>query len=127
MPAPKIFILDDSEQVLELAGHVLMRGGYEVGVAKTVAEMVSRIEGFSPDLLLLDVMMPEMFGYDLVEYVRHGLKLEIPVVLFSSVDERELAGFVLRYGATGYIAKQDIFETLPDAVRGFLPVGVVAP
>jgi CheY-like chemotaxis protein len=121
MPAQRIFIIDDSEHTLEIAAAALRNVGFEVAVATEVADMVARVKTFNPDLLLLDVVMPHGFGYDLIDYVREVLRLECPVVLFSSLSEQTLGQQAGKYKANGYIQKDRDITALPETVRQFLP------
>ncbi|MFZ5468222.1 MAG: response regulator [Myxococcota bacterium] len=117
MGARKVFILDDSEPVLLLSAQVLRQAGYELAVAKDFSEMAAVLGRFRPDVVLLDVMMPEGFGYDLVDYVRHRLGIDAPVLLFSSMDPQLLENYVRQFGADGYITKGEDLSHLALEVQ----------
>lgn len=120
----RILVLDDSPSVLEFARMTLEDGGYEVDTAINVAEMVACLEGHSPDLLLVDVNMPELFGHDLVPYLRDVRGVKAPIALFSTLDEAELAEFAQKSGADGYIHKSpDLVTLLPEVEKIFVRAG----
>jgi DNA-binding response OmpR family regulator len=120
MAAKKIFILDDSEQVLLLSESVLKSAGFEVHTAMNVEAMAKELGSYRPDLLLIDVMMPQGFGFDLVEYLREQLKVPGKIILFSSMEPTELAQHAARSGADGYIHKNERLDLLISEVHRFL-------
>ncbi len=121
MVAQRIFILDDSQNTLDIAAAALRASGFEVAVATEFADMVKRVAAFGPDLFLLDVVMPEGLGYDLIDYVREELKLKCPIVLLSSLSEETLRQKTSKFKANGYIQKDRDITALPQSVQQFLP------
>ena len=87
---PLILIVDDTPRNLQLLGGILSEAGYEISFAQSGASALSILQNISPDLVLLDVMMPEMDGYELCERI---LKVErnraIPVLFLSAKLESE--------------------------------------
>ncbi len=115
-----VLVLDDSASALEFATMALEESGHEVDTAINVAELVGCIDRRKPDLVLVDVMMPELAGYDLVRYLRDVKDVKAPVVLFSSLDDHELAEYARRSGASGFIQKDPEPAALVAAVKKFL-------
>ena len=66
----KILIVDDDIDTLKLVGLILQRQGYEVSVASSGVQALAMMKSETPDLLLLDIMMPEMDGYEVAERMR---------------------------------------------------------
>ena len=88
----KIMLVEDDLPILELMEILLRRLGYEPLLVPDVLEALVRIQKEPPDLLLLDIMMTPMNGWEVLEKVReeYGMK-ELPVLIFSaspSVDEK---------------------------------------
>jgi DNA-binding response OmpR family regulator len=99
-----IVIIDDSQLVLKLTKLALERVGYRVQTLLDPGEF--NPEGAaSPDLLLVDINMPQFYGDDVVSYIKDTWNLHAPILLFSNVSEKELAAAVNRCGADGYISK----------------------
>ena len=91
MPA-HILIVDDNELNLKLASTVLEKEGYQTSTALNGKEALARANKAPPDLAILDVMMPDMDGYELCKRIRETPSLaNIPVIMLtalSSVDDR---------------------------------------
>jgi two-component system OmpR family response regulator len=86
----RIIIMDDSEVVLHAVKAFLLAKGYDVGVAANLTELETAIGQGRPDLFVLDVQMPEMFGDDVAQVLREVRSMEVPVILFSDIDEAML-------------------------------------
>jgi len=104
--AEKILIIDDDIDTLKLVGLMLERQGYEISVASNGTLGLSRASSERPDLILLDVMMPDMDGYEVTRRLRSDSSLaHIPVIMFtakSMVDDK-VAGF--EAGVDDYLTK----------------------
>ena len=102
----KILVVDDSPTVLKIVGVTLERHGHEVLVASNALQALAKLDESAPDLILLDITMPHMDGYQLCRLVRSNPALShIPVVMLSGKD-----GFFDKVrgrlaGATDYITK----------------------
>jgi len=88
----KIMLVEDDQPILELMEIVLTRIGYEPLIVPDVLEALAIVRKDPPDLILLDVMMEPMNGWDFLEKIReeYGMK-DIPVILFTaspSIEER---------------------------------------
>ncbi len=106
MPQPIILIVDDNPENLTVLGE-LLRGSYRVRAATSGARALklARVEP-QPDLMLLDIMMPEMSGYEVLERLRAAPETrDLPVIFTTAMDttEDEQRGLVL--GAVDYISK----------------------
>ncbi len=106
MSPAKIFVVDDDEALLQTLGWILKDKGYEVVSLPNGDDLLERIEVESPDLMLLDIMMPKIDGLQLLE----GLKADdrwtdLPILMLSSMPPEEATVKSLNLGATDYIAK----------------------
>ena len=102
----EILIVDDHAENLRLLSHTLSREGYAVRPAKSGALALAAAAQRPPDLFLLDIMMPEMDGYELCDRLKADETLkEIPVIFLSarSAVEDIVKGF--EFGAVDYVAK----------------------
>ncbi|MBX3155175.1 MAG: response regulator [Deltaproteobacteria bacterium] len=100
-----ILVLDDSPLALAVSRAALEGAGFTVVIAENLATFEAQRLACKPDLILVDVQMPEAFGDDVVATLLGGKGVDVPVVLFSSLDEAELARRTVESRATGYICK----------------------
>ncbi len=113
----KILLLDDSAITLEMERSVLEERGYEVVVAATLLEFQAELERFQPEVILTDLMMPDISGKDIVRVLKQDFHTErIPIILFSSKPDEELAEIAEQAGADGYLSKSRGIEKLGDMV-----------
>jgi len=102
----KILLVDDEEDILEFLSYNLIKDGFEILTANNGAKGLALAKKHKPDLVILDVMMPEMDGVDVCQRIRELTELDETLVLFLSAraeDYSELAGFSA--GADDYITK----------------------
>jgi CheY-like chemotaxis protein len=113
----KILLLDDSAITLEMEQAVLEERGYEVAVASNLIEFQAALENFQPEVILTDLMMPDVSGKDIVRVLKQDFHTErIPIVLFSSKPDEELAEIAEQAGADGYLSKSNGIDRLGDMV-----------
>ena len=119
---PHILIVDDSETDRILAGGLLGREeGLAVSYASSGAEALTKMADETPDLVLTDLVMPDMDGLELVAEVRNRHPL-VPVVLMTGRGNEELAVRALRGGAASYIPKTVLGQELVETLRSVLEV-----
>ena len=102
----KILIVDDDIDTLKLVGLILQRQGFDVRVASSSTQALSMIQSDIPDLLLLDIMMPEIDGYEVARQLRADPRTaEIPIIMFTAKTQLDdkVAGF--EAGADDYLTK----------------------
>ncbi len=117
MAKKKILLLDDSEITLEMERAVLEERGYEVAVAGNLIEFQGLLDSFQPEVILTDLMMPDISGKDIVRVLKQDFHTErIPIVLFSSKPDEELAEIAEQAGADGYLSKSHGIDRLGDMV-----------
>ncbi len=104
--AEKILIVDDDLDTLRLVGLMLQHQGYRIGAASSGIQAISMSQSDKPDLILLDIMMPEMDGYEVARKLRSDPNTSnIPIIMFTAktqVDDK-VAGF--EAGADDYLTK----------------------
>ena len=102
----RILLVDDEEDILEFLSYNLIKEGFKIKTASNGKSALKILEKFNPDLIILDVMMPEMDGIEVCENIRKNEKNDDVLILFltaRSEDYSELAGFSA--GADDYITK----------------------
>lgn len=111
----RILLLDDSAIALEVAQAVLEERGYQVATAQSLLEFQARLEHFQPEIILTDLVMPDVSGKDIVRVLKQDFLTErIPIVLFSSKPDEELRAIAEQTGADGYLSKVHGVERLGD-------------
>jgi two-component system OmpR family response regulator len=112
---PRVLVVDDEPSICHLLRMILESEGYEVVTADSAAAAISALDDFSPDIALLDVMLPDMLGFDLVPILR-ATDGDVPVIF---VTARDLPADRLRGLTIGddYIAKPFSLEELLARVR----------
>lgn len=119
--AEKILIVDDDTDSLKLIGLMLQRSGYEVVAASAGNQALSKAAAEHPDLIILDVMMPDMNGYEVCRRLRANSQTQgIPVIMFTAktlIDDK-VAGF--EAGADDYLTKPTHPAELASRVKAIL-------
>ena len=119
---PLVLIVDDDAGLRSFVRASLELEGYSVKEAGSAEEGLSALDEEPPDLILLDVMMPQVDGWEMLRRVqdRHGVG-SIPVLMFSGkVDERSAAEAASR-GAQGFIGKPFDPQQLIESAKAMLP------
>lgn len=101
-----ILIVDDIEQNIMVLSHILRNAGYNVIAAFSGQNALKLVEKRRPDMILLDIMMPEMNGFDVCKKLKEtpGAS-DIPVIFLSALAENEVKVQGLELGAVDYITK----------------------
>jgi two-component system phosphate regulon response regulator PhoB len=118
---PRILAVDDEPDLLELVRMSLGAAGYDVETAATGSAALERLRTAPPDLLLLDLMLPDLSGTDLCRRVRGDARLsELPVIMLTAKGEEvdRVVGFEL--GADDYVTKPFSPRELALRVRAVL-------
>jgi two-component system alkaline phosphatase synthesis response regulator PhoP len=116
-----ILLVDDEPDILEIISYNLKAEGYKVKTASSGREGVEKAKKVRPDLILLDVMMPEMDGIEACEQIRKTPGLEHTIIAFLTArgeDYSQVAGFEV--GADDYIAKPVKPKVLTSRLKALL-------
>ena len=117
----KILLVDDEPDILEIVGFHLQKEGYNIFKAKDGLEAVEKAKDVAPDLILLDIMMPNMDGIEACEKIRAIKGLENTIITFFTArgeDYSQVAGFDA--GADDYITKPVKPKVLISKVKALL-------
>jgi two-component system response regulator VicR len=116
----KILVVDDEPDILELIKDIL-KSKYEVYTAKNVKEAVSTLEKIKIDLIILDIMMPQIDGWDFLWMIRGSEKYrEIPVIIVTARADAEDKLIGLKEGVKDYIVKPFLPNELINRVEEVL-------
>ena len=118
-PEARLLVVDDEPNIVELLSASLRYAGFEVAAAKSGTEALRLARAFRPDLLVLDVMMPGMDGFDVVRRLR-GDGLRIPVLFLTARDSTEDKISGLTLGGDDYVTKPFSLEEVIARIRAIL-------
>jgi DNA-binding response OmpR family regulator len=117
----KILIAEDERDIRDLITFTLQYAGYEVTATSNGEEAYAKAKEILPDLILLDVRMPRMTGYEACEKIKADpLTEHIPVVFLSAKGQEAEVRTGLEAGADEYILKPFAPDQLTDRVRAIL-------
>jgi DNA-binding response OmpR family regulator len=121
--AKRVLVVDDEPNIVLSLEFLMRRAGFEVQVARSGGEALKALEGEPPDLMLLDVMMPEFDGYEVCERIRANPAWRRTKIVMLTARGREAErerGLAL--GADAYVTKPFSTRELVDQVKRMLEV-----
>lgn len=117
----RIYVIDDDEQLLRMVGLMLERGGHTVTLISNPLDGLEQIKSDKPDLLVLDVMMPNMSGHDIAREIRSDKNLEdIPILVLTARSQEIDRTTAIKSGADDYLSKPVTSQELIERVDGLL-------
>jgi len=117
----KILIADDEPNIVVSLEFLMKQQGYEVKVARDGEEALAAVAAFGPDLILLDVMMPRMSGYDLCQKLRENPAWQgIKIIMLSAKGRDVEVTKGMAVGADAYVTKPFSTKDLLARVREML-------
>ncbi|HTP94819.1 MAG TPA: Hpt domain-containing protein [Burkholderiales bacterium] len=126
-PAPLIMVVDDSLTVRQVAGRMLRREGYQVATAKDGVDALQQMQDTLPDLLLLDIEMPRMDGFELTKQLRSDPRTAaLPIVIVTSRTADKHRSHALELGANAFFGKpfpeEELLQSIADLLGDRLAV-----
>ena len=121
--AKKILIVDDEPNIVISLEFLMRREGFEVSIARDGEEALSRIRDERPDLILLDVMMPKVNGFEVCQAVRSDPKLaDVRILMLTAKGREAEIAKGLALGADAYVPKPFSTRDLVVQVKSLLGV-----
>jgi DNA-binding response OmpR family regulator len=122
----QVLVVEDDGSIAELLKIVLERQGFIVKLAATCESATKSLEDATPDLVLLDLMLPDGHGLDLLRWLRDDMGSAVPVVVLTAFRQEEKALRAFELGAADFISKpfrprelvariQRVLSALPSA------------
>lgn len=121
--APRVLIVDDEENILISLNFLMTQAGYETETASTAEDALNKLTIFQPHLMLLDVMLPDIDGFDVLQQIRQTPELthmQIIMVTAKGRDVEVAKGLML--GADAYITKPFSTKALLSEVQTRLTI-----
>jgi DNA-binding response OmpR family regulator len=120
MSKKRILCIDDSYTALLLLEHALSVEGYNALTALNVEEAIKIVKDKAPDLILLDLSMPEISGYDFLK-MRNQLQIEnVPILVVSAFDSNESKEEAQSLGAVEFISKPILLKDILQRIKALL-------
>lgn len=104
----KILIIEDDEIISGMYKTKLEQDGYEVALVFNGIEAIERVEQENPDLILLDIVMPGLDGFSVLEDFRQNKKLTIPIIILTNLGTDEDRQKGKQMGASDYLVKASL-------------------
>ena len=118
---PRIVVVDDQQEILDLTASVLSGAGFATTTTNSGRDALQRLEDEDFDLVLLDINMPEMDGWETLRLLRADEDLAaVPVVMFSVKGETSDKVHSLQEGASGYVTKPFVIDDLVGRIEAVL-------
>jgi twitching motility two-component system response regulator PilH len=118
MPIQHILVVDDSKTELHFLSEMLGKKGYLVRTAQNGEEAMRRLEEATPDLILMDVVMPGQNGFQLTRSITRDVRFaDVPVILCTSKNQETDKVWGMRQGARDYIVKPVNGEELLSKIK----------
>ncbi len=119
--APRVLIVDDDPALLLLMSETLKRAGFTVAQAADGAQAIGRCREFQPDVVLLDIEMPEMDGFSACANIRRDAhSRDLPIVMVTGFDDAVSIHRAFKAGATDFISKPINWPLFEHRVRAIL-------
>ena len=113
----KILVVDDDRLMLEAISHSLKKDGYDVVIAQDGYEALSIIDKDKVDLIISDVMMPNISGLGLLSLLKQFYFNNIPVIIISSLAKADMVLHSIGLGAVDFIRKPINFKKLLSLIK----------
>jgi DNA-binding response OmpR family regulator len=118
IPGTKVLVVDDEPEITDIVDAFLTEAGYTVVAENTPIDAMKRVEEFNPDVILLDIMMPGMDGYDVCQQIKQlsGMA-HVPVIFLTGKDRSDDMGRSFKVGGDMFIKKPFSCERLLEIVN----------
>ena len=106
---PKILIAEDDKLLVGVFKTKLKERGYESDVVTTGQELIDKLDEINPDLLMLDIFLPEKNGFEALEEIKRSEKgKDLPVLIVSNLDQKGIVARGLKLGAVDFVVKTEV-------------------
>ncbi|GAB3539530.1 hypothetical protein GCM10027343_07130 [Noviherbaspirillum agri] len=122
-----VMVVDDSLTVRRVTQRLLVREGYQVVLAKDGVDALEHLQSITPDVMLVDIEMPRMDGFDLTRNVRGDARTNhIPIIMITSRTASKHRNYALELGVNEYLGKPYQEDQLLNLIAGFVKKEVTA-
>jgi len=126
---PVVMVVDDSVTVRRVTQRMLLREGYQVVLAKDGVDALEQLQDVTPDVMLVDIEMPRMDGFDLTRNVRSDNRFKsIPIVMITSRTADKHRNYAMDLGVNVYLGKPynetELAQIIKDLLAEVRPVAL---
>ncbi len=119
--APKILVVDDEPVSLMLLDTILSRSNFAVSTAASALDALAHLNNHPCDLMILDLLMPDMDGLTLLKQLRADPKFEnLPIIVFTAVSQNRVRQEAFQKGATTFLTKPVSSRELTRVVNKYI-------
>ena len=119
---PKILLIDDDSFIISMLTFILTKAGYDITAAQNGVEAIAILSGQSADLIIMDLMMPEMDGFSFLHWLRTEANSSVPTIVLTAMSELGATDEALSEGATLLLVKPIKPAELLMAIQQILPL-----
>ncbi len=120
----KLLLVEDEEELIKIVETYFRDEGFDVRVALSAENALSQLSSFTPDIIVSDVKMGRMDGFQFLEVVRKmPLVKNVPLIFLTIIDDRSSVERAAKLGASGYMTKPFDVEELHEKIREVLGGG----
>ena len=117
----RILLVDDEPSIVKMVGKRLEVEGFDVAIAMDGQEGLSRAQADRPDLIVLDLMLPKLNGYEVCTMLKQDARYQrIPIILFTAKAQEKDEKLGMECGADAYVRKPFRAQELLDKIRTLL-------
>lgn len=106
----KVLIVDDEPNIIMSLEFLIKKSGYEVLIARDGSEALMAVDNDQPDVVILDIMMPKVDGYEVCDYIKNHRKMDAKVIFLSAKGKESDI-------EKGYAAGADYYMTKPFSTK----------
>lgn len=117
----KILCVEDSVNVQQMLSFILTKAGYTPYIANNGQEAIEKTKTLQPDLILMDIMMPDLSGIQAIKHIKSDpASQHIPILVLSAYTSSKLVNQAMEAGAAQYLEKTIIPEELVKVIASYL-------
>ncbi|MEW5797111.1 MAG: response regulator [Candidatus Zixiibacteriota bacterium] len=118
IPGTRVLVIDDEPEITEIVEAFLSEAGYLVASENAPENAVAKVLQFRPDVILLDIMMPHMDGYDVCQQIKKQPNFaQVPIIFLTGKDRADDMGRSFKVGGDMFIKKPFSCERLLEIVN----------
>ena len=120
--ANRILVVDDEPDIITVLKGRLVSAGYDVVTAADGREALDTVRQAAPDLIILDLMLPKVNGYEVCTMLKQDARHQIiPIILFTALTQEKDKQLAAQCGADAYVCKPFKGQELLERIRALLP------
>lgn len=119
----KILLVDDDKMVITLMNYRLKKDGFDINVCNDGKSAINQLQESLPDLIIVDIMMPKVSGFEVLRFLRNKLQSNIPVIVLSSINDEDTLIEAFELGANEFVTKPFNPEEIVIRIKKLLMFG----